>query len=196
MAAARHVPMSGCSHGAGAADPAASAQNPDRDRSETRRRTGAIRAAQLNSPDRSSMPRAELPSGNWVDYRDKLMVADRFMVQDALSVTYETRPDGTETRRQAGAVMEQMRVALLKQIITAWSFPGVPVPAQNIASAEECLGSVLDLDDYYALAAEVEPLFEAVTAAPKTVARKTAPAEPAAGAEPAAATGGEPGTGM
>jgi len=142
------------------------------------------------------MPRAELPSGHWVDYRDKLMVADRFAVQDALSVTYETRPDGTETRRQAGAVMEQMRVALLKQIITAWSFPGVPVPAQNIADAEECLGSVLDLDDYYALAAEVEPLFEAVTAAPKTVARKTAPAEPAAGGEPAAAVGGEPGTGM
>lgn len=105
------------------------------------------------------MARFELPSGAWVEYRDKLMSMDRFEVQD--SVILEFRDGGN--RASLGMVNDQ-RNALLGRIITAWSFPD-PVPSQvrDIAAADVVIGKVMDLDDYNALAAEVQPLLDKIT---------------------------------
>ena len=113
------------------------------------------------------MPRTELPSGAWVEWRDSLVVQDRFAVNAALTFVFEPRPDGSEARTASGGTDDQMRVALLGRLITAWSFPGIPVPAQNTASAGEVIGQVLDLDDYQALVDATGAVFQKVLRSPK-----------------------------
>jgi hypothetical protein len=110
--------------------------------------------------------RVELPSGNWVDVRDKLMAADKFAAQSAVTLTYEAlgeRQDGQgQVQRIPGGVENEMRNALLGQVIDAWSFEGVPVPSQNIAGPAATIGATLDLDDYNVLQEAVQPLLEKV----------------------------------
>jgi hypothetical protein len=107
--------------------------------------------------------RLDLPSGNWIDYRDNLLAADKFAVQDAIVFEYD---DSDKRRFRAGST-NTMRNALLHRIITAWSYQGVPVPSQNIAGVET-IGEMLDIDDYNALAEAVAPLLDKVafTSAP------------------------------
>lgn len=105
------------------------------------------------------MPKLDLPSGGWVEYRDQLKASDRFAVQAAAKLEY-----GTAGERTA-AVLEMVndqRNALLGRIITTWSFP-VPVPAQNsFAAADVIIGDALDLDDYAALEEAVQPLMDKI----------------------------------
>lgn len=110
-----------------------------------------------------ALVRVELPSEAWVEYRDDLKANDKFAVQDALVIELT---DG-ETRKVHGGTSNVMRNALLARIITAWSYPGIPVPAQNIAGVDT-IGDTLDIDDYNALSEEVNPLLEKVafTSAP------------------------------
>lgn len=105
----------------------------------------------------------ELPSSEWVDYRDNLKSADKFAVQDAIVLEY----DEDNKRQMRAGVTNVMRNALLARIITAWSYPGIPVPAQNIAGVE-IIGETMDIDDYNALAEAVTPLLDKVmfTSAP------------------------------
>lgn len=107
--------------------------------------------------------RVELPSENWVEYRDDLKANDKFAVQDAIVIELS---DG-ETRKVHGGTSNLMRNALLARIITAWSYPGIPIPSQNIAGVET-IGDTLDIDDYNALSDSVETLLEKVafTSAP------------------------------
>jgi hypothetical protein len=107
--------------------------------------------------------RIELPSGGWIEYRTDLKANDKFAVQDAIIIELS---DG-DTRKVHGGTSNLMRNALLARIITAWSYEGIPVPAMNIAGVET-IGDTLDIDDYNALAEEVNPLLEKVafTSAP------------------------------
>lgn len=132
------------------------------------------------------MPRVDLPSGAWVEYRDTRKAGDRFAVNDAQTVVYEERADGTVRRTQTGGMVDRMILALLHRVITAWSFPGVPVPSQNIAGMEDLIDSVMDGEDYDALAEAVGPLFQAVLGSPKTSAARTAPLPDPDGQAPAA----------
>ena len=131
------------------------------------------------------MARVDLPgkqpdgSPNWVEYRDKLTVQDRIAANSAIKFTFEAAPDGNgEVRKVTGGNDDRMRVALLARLITAWSFPGVPVPSQNIADPEELISSQLDLDDYDAVSDAIEPLFQRVL---RTAPKPEAAARPADG---------------
>lgn len=105
------------------------------------------------------MARAELPSGAWVEYRDKLMAGDRFEVQSVVSVEVA---DG-KNKANFYEMANDMRNAMLGRIITDWSYP-VPIPskAPNTA-ADIVLGNTMDLEDYAALEEAVEPLMDLIT---------------------------------
>jgi hypothetical protein len=104
------------------------------------------------------MPRIELPSGAWVEYRDALKVKDRFAVQEVAKV--DIREEGNSTSFLA--MQNDMRNALLARIITAWSY-GVPIPSQNsFQAADVIIGDAMDLDDYATLEAEIQPLMDKI----------------------------------
>lgn len=107
------------------------------------------------------MARIELPSGAWVDIREKLMASDKFAIQESISISM----DGDANQHFTGGFINQMRNALLKEIITEWSFDGIPIPEKNPGGAQ-VLGTTLDLDDYNALSDAVEPLLLKVMNAP------------------------------
>jgi hypothetical protein len=105
------------------------------------------------------MATIELPSGNTVEYRDKLMAFDRFAVQDAVFV--ETKDGSTKAALGFG---NDIRNALLGRIITKWSFP-TPIPAdcKDVAAADVVIGNAMDLDDYNTLAEDVQFLVDKIT---------------------------------
>ena len=110
------------------------------------------------------MPKIELPSGKWVEYRDSLMAEDEWATQESFDVQIGT--DGTRT--MPGAISTIMRRALLARIITNWGGPGlegIPVPANNIAGAA-VMGSHLDSKDYNVLATAVQPLLDEMAPTP------------------------------
>lgn len=105
------------------------------------------------------MARLELPSGGWVEYRDKLKAIDRFAVQEAVQV--EIAPGGGQ-KYSVGAMMNDMRNALLGRIITGWSFPE-PIPSQNhFAAADVVIGNAMDLEDYAALEDAIQPILDLI----------------------------------
>lgn len=105
------------------------------------------------------MASIELPSGNSVEYREKLMAIDRFAVQDAVFI--ESKDGSTKAALGFG---NDIRNALLGRIITKWSYP-TPTPAEckDMVAADVAIGNAMDLDDYNALADAVQPLVEKVT---------------------------------
>jgi hypothetical protein len=120
------------------------------------------------------VPRLDLPSGAWIDYRDTLGIADRWAVQGSYTVTVE---DGKSVI--PGNVGELQQKAFLSRIITAWSFEGIPIPSQNIGG-----GDVLDtvfsdegkygtFEDFDFLDEKLRPLFEKASP-PNRQARKKA----------------------
>jgi len=101
------------------------------------------------------MPKLDLPSGAWVEYRDRLMAGDRFMVQAAAKV--EVNQGDGMSRTSYLEMNNDMRNTLLGRIITGWSYPA-PTPSQAGQPADLVIGNVMDLDDYSALEEAVEPL--------------------------------------
>ena len=129
------------------------------------------------------MPRLDMPSQqsdgtpNWVEYRDKLMAGDRFLVQAAAKVQQEA--DGS-AKTSFLELDNDMRNALLGRIITAWSYPA-PTPAQTGGQpADLVIGNAMDLDDYSALEKAVQPLMNKISG-------RSAP-DPKTGAETAVVT--------
>jgi len=104
------------------------------------------------------MARVELPSGAWVEFRDKLKAIDRFAVQAVATVELGDR-------RNKASFLEMnndMRNALLGRIITDWSYP-VPIPSKNsFQAADVVIGEAMDLEDYAALEKVVEPLMDLI----------------------------------
>ena len=103
--------------------------------------------------------RVDLPSGNWVELRDKLMAADRFAVQDSIVLTLT----GNDRQEIGAGIQNRMRNALLGQIITGWSFDGYPIPSQNALAGIDIIGTTLDIDDYNFLAEQVQHLLDKVS---------------------------------
>jgi len=104
------------------------------------------------------MARAELPSGEWVEYRDKLIAADRFAVQAVARVEF-----GDSGNKASFLEMQNdMRNALLGRIITGWSYHS-PIPsADSFRAADMVIGETMDLDDYAALEKAIEPLMDKI----------------------------------
>jgi hypothetical protein len=102
--------------------------------------------------------RIDLPSGNYVDIRDNLMAADKFAVQDSIVLTIS----GDKQEIGAG-IQNRMRNALLGQIITGWSFPGIPIPSQNALGGINVIGTTMDVDDYNFLSEKVQDLLDKVS---------------------------------
>lgn len=99
--------------------------------------------------------KVELPSGAWVELRERLMANDKFTVQSAVKIELDT---ATGFQHTAVGLVNDMRNALLTLLIESWSFaPGVPIPKDNHAGGR-VIGEVLDLDDYNALSEAVEPM--------------------------------------
>jgi hypothetical protein len=102
--------------------------------------------------------RVELPSGAWVELRDKLLAIDRFAVQEAALV--ET---GDKSRVSYLTLANDMRNALLGRIITSWSYDA-PIPSKNsFAAADVVIGNAMDLEDYDALEDAVQPLMDLIS---------------------------------
>jgi hypothetical protein len=104
--------------------------------------------------------RVELPSGAWVECRDELTGGDKRRTQEAITFTIQ---DGQQQRVSAG-IHNDMRVALLAGIITAWSYAedkGWPIPASNPGGS--AVLDLLPIDDYNALGEAMEPLLKKVS---------------------------------
>lgn len=101
--------------------------------------------------------RIELKNGQWVEVREALTRADRRAVLGALNFTVE---DGKTV--VPGNLADLQMTAFLGQVITAWSFEGRPVPADNIGGTAVLDEVLADLDDSNALEEAVRPLFEKV----------------------------------
>lgn len=100
--------------------------------------------------------RVNLSNDQWVEVRESLTRADRRAVLGALEFAVE---DGHTVI--PGNLAELQMTAFLGQVITEWSFPGKPVPAQNIGGTL-VLDDVLSLEDSNVLEEAVRPLFEKV----------------------------------
>lgn len=119
--------------------------------------------------------RVELPSGNWVEIRDKLKAKDKFSVQNAIASSMEMTAAGTA--KVPGNVMSLMQSALMARIIQEWSFTD-PLPGTHTCSdcmgnsaawhdhVSDVIGELLELDDYNKLEEVISPLLEKVMSAP------------------------------
>jgi hypothetical protein len=101
--------------------------------------------------------RIELASGNWIEVRDKLKARDRQETQNAVSISF----DESGNRQLKAGIQDVMRNALLTQIITGWSYEGIPIP--SIWGGADAILDTVDLDDYNTLAEAVQPLLEKVS---------------------------------
>lgn len=106
------------------------------------------------------MAKVELPSGGWVEYRDKLMAGDKFAVQDVISLEFR---DGAN--KVSGGTINDQRNALLGRIITNWSFGQTPEQLKSLQAADVCIGNAMDIDDYDALAKAIDPLLNKIMGA-------------------------------
>jgi hypothetical protein len=104
--------------------------------------------------------RLDLPSGGFIEFRDKLVAADKFAVQNSLKFKVK---DGKE-QEVSGGITNDMRNALLAETITAWSLDA-PLPSQDLKKGMAAIAA-MDIDDYNALQEEVEPLLEKVSFRP------------------------------
>ncbi len=115
------------------------------------------------------MPRIEMPSkqadgsSNWIEYREDLRVKDRLAVQEVAKV--QISEDGNSVSMMA--MENDMRNALLGRIITGWSYP-FPIPANNSFVAADVAIGDMDLDDYAALEAAVQPFMDKISGRAKT----------------------------
>jgi hypothetical protein len=109
------------------------------------------------------VPRLDLPSGGWVEYRDKLMADDKIGAHEAVEFRTTGTDRKTMVQHSTGATVDLMRLALLERIITAWSLTdkGIPIPSMNL-DGQAAIRKNLDIDDMNALEEAVEPLMEKV----------------------------------
>jgi hypothetical protein len=97
------------------------------------------------------MAKVEFDSGNWVEYRDNVNLADRFAVAEAMKVEM-SGPNAMM------AVQNDARNSLLARIILGWSYE-VPIPSQHsFIAADVLIASVMSLDEYDALSEAIDPL--------------------------------------
>lgn len=106
-----------------------------------------------------------LPSGNTVSLRDQFMRGDLVAAKRALKITIEQ--DGS--RHMTGAIEDEVIGAILRSMITGWTFPS-PLPSQTASAelAEGVLNSVLDSADYDVIVKAVQPFTQKVLRTPQS----------------------------
>ena len=118
------------------------------------------------------MPRTELPSGGWVEWKDQFMAGVRFDVKDCVRSVIRADDSGQAVQEIPGANDERQRMALWYHLITDWSFAekGIPIPSLNAAgkdgAAELFLATLTD-DDYDKLTEETQPILTRLVRNPK-----------------------------
>jgi len=105
--------------------------------------------------------RVELNNGAWADIVDPadLRDKDRKVVNKAVSIQID--PNTQETILP-GDMDDNMRDALLKRIVTAWSFDNLPVPSNDPKFPEESLDR-LTIPDARLLHEAIKPHMKLVT---------------------------------
>lgn len=104
--------------------------------------------------------KVELPSGAWVEIRDKLGAKDKW----AIGAGYNVRVENGVSILPGNLGGLQMK-AFLASVITGWGGPGldgVLIPAQSPEGADILDRALSDLDDYDVLEDAVTPLFQRV----------------------------------
>jgi hypothetical protein len=101
--------------------------------------------------------RIELSNSQWIEVRENLKARDRMAAQNAISIEF----DEEGGRKMHAGIQDVMRNALLAQIITAWSYEGIPIP--SIWGGADAILDNVDLDDYNTLSEAVQPLLEKVS---------------------------------
>ena len=104
--------------------------------------------------------RVDLPSGGYIEFRDSLKAKDKFTVQNSLKFKVK---DGKE-QEVSGGITNDMRNALLAELITSWSLDA-PLPSADMKAGMAAVDD-MDIDDYNALQEAVEPLLEKVSFRP------------------------------
>lgn len=120
--------------------------------------------------------RVDLPDGNWVEMRDvdELRTGDKLAVKRAMKIPVRTKSDDSVTgavasatdavMNMSGAFTDEMRVAMLGRIVTAWSYEGWPIPGQAL-SAEAAIEQ-LPIKAYDALCDAIKPHMDAIDYSP------------------------------
>lgn len=98
--------------------------------------------------------RVELPSGNTVDFRDKMMRGD--VVDARRGMKFVTAPDGS--RVMDGAFLDGIRARIITVMMYDWSFERpLPRDCGSEPQAATRLDQMLDADDAMALDMAVQP---------------------------------------
>lgn len=118
------------------------------------------------------MPRVELPSGGWVEFRDSVMSAVRFDVRDSVKSVIRADDSGQAVQEIGGANDDRQRAALWWHIITDWSFAatGIPIPSANAAGKDgvlDLIGATFTDEDYDKLAEATQEILTRMTKNPK-----------------------------
>ena len=118
------------------------------------------------------MPRVELPSGGWVEFRDSVMSAVRFDVRDSVKSVIRADDAGQAVQEIGGANDDRQRAALWWHIITDWSFAatGIPIPSQNAAGKDgvlDLIGATFTDEDYDKLAEATQEILTRMVRSPK-----------------------------
>lgn len=118
--------------------------------------------------------RVELPDGNWVEMRDadELRTGDKLAVKRAMKIPVRSsggnQPTGDDvnstTMNMSGAFTDEMRVAMLGRIVTAWSYEGWPIP--SLALSAEAAVEQLPIPVYDALCDAIKPHMDAIDYSP------------------------------
>jgi len=105
--------------------------------------------------------KVNLPGGQWAELRDveDLTTKDRLVVRRAQRIPAGDLPEG-ESMTISGAFKDEMRIALLASVITAWSYEGWPIPSVSLNPA--AMIEQLPIKAYDALTIAIEPHLEVV----------------------------------
>ena len=115
--------------------------------------------------------RVELPSGAYVEVEERWKGSLQGRVKGAVMIE---SADGKVFI--PGDIGDRQTDAFLKEQITEWSFPGIPIPKAHGNKGAEVIGEILDGDDYTALHEAVQPLVVKVVGGNRGNSRST-PAE-------------------
>lgn len=117
--------------------------------------------------------RVELTGGNWVDVVDVENLRDKDRKAVNKAVTLEVK-DGRPVI--PGDMDDNMRDALLKRIVTGWSFEHIPLPANDPKCPEESL-DLLTIPDARMLHEAIAPHMKLITGQETPTAPGGSPAQ-------------------
>lgn len=113
--------------------------------------------------------KVELANGQSAELRDKLKAKDKFKVQEAIQINMNGEI--------SMSIITLMRTTLLTRLLTSWTLdaplPGTHSCAECATSSAlwhahvaEYIGDTLDLEDYEALEAVIEPITDRIMDGP------------------------------